>query len=218
MAYTESMLNFIDKNQDVINSGNYQKIMENLFNTPSGDLSRKEKQGLCLTLTWVVEGIKGFSLNVDAKPVQVSLTGVLKNRTTYKGSGVPLLPAMYGKTKLRLYQIENGQVKDEKTWKLTNAVDLAKLLGTYNLVILDTPENVSKVKEALEAGSNYVLSLVADERFLLGSVSGHSNSFQTIRPKLVQQLRQFIYDNYGFKGVADKILDQLSPKLDSITV
>lgn len=218
MAYTESMLNFIDKNQDLINSGNYQKTMENLFNTLSGELSRKEKNGLCLTLTWLIEGIKGFSLDVEAKPVQVLLTGVLKNRTNYKGSGVPLLPAMYGKTKLRLYQIENGQIKDEKAWKLTNATDLAKLLGTYNLVILDTPENVNKVKEALEAGSDYILSLTVNGKFGLGSVFGRSTSFQTIRPELVQKLKELIYNNYGFKGVTDKIFDQLSPKLDSITV
>jgi mannose/fructose/N-acetylgalactosamine-specific phosphotransferase system component IIB len=199
MAFTQKEVQFLEDNRNLIEQGKsaLSEIAEKVLEIPryDDDISRSK---LIFAIVYSIEGVNGFTAAVSSEYKSSRVEGALLNRTAAKANGVALLPAMFkSKTKVVYYKIENNKIANEVKSRLVDMATYKDELnkGGYNLVIVDTPENVKSVQEAFGGIIQFTIRLMANvvaDRGILKTVSVESTdpaaAKDLAKAKLIEEL------------------------------
>lgn len=219
MALTEKELGFLDKYKNEIESNDLTLVMKELAN-----IDYSERKRLKLLITWATLGPEGFIGNIVSSKPDVVLEGVLKNRTGLKAQGVALLPAMYGKTRLRLFNIVNGKIDKEQTWVVTNPSELNQKMTDHNLAILDKPDYVNLVKKVFDGTLIYTGGInfnydkypeLSNNPSNLVLVSYETLDVNTVKPKLIEMMKDKCL-SYKLENVTDQVIETVMNRVNKI--
>ena len=182
MAFTQKEIQFLEDNRELIEQGSsaISEIAEKIMDLPKydNDISRVK---LIFAIVYSIQGVDGFSARVTANYKTSTITGALLNRTAAKAQAAPLLPSMMkAKTKIVYYKIENNKISAEEKSKFVDLATYKKELadGGYNLVVIDTQENIDSVKAAFGGIIEFTVRLLANvvsDRGVLLTVSVESD-------------------------------------------
>lgn len=166
MAFTQQEVKFLEDNRELIEKGSsaLAEIANKILEIPKydNDISRVK---LIFATVYSIQGVGGFSARVTANYKTSTIKGALLNRTAAKAQAAPLLPSMMkAKTKIVYYKIENNKISEEVKSKFVDLPTYKKELadGGYNLVIIDTQENIDSVKAAFGGIIEFTVRLLAD--------------------------------------------------------
>ena len=166
MAFTQQEIKFLEDNRELIEKGSsaLAEIAEKILSIPKydNDISRVK---LIFATVYSIQGVDGFSARVTSNYKTSTIKGALLNRTAAKAQAAPLLPSMMkAKTKIVYYKIENNKIVEEVKSKFVDLPTYKKELadGGYNLVIIDTQENIDSVKAAFGGIIEFTVRLLAD--------------------------------------------------------
>lgn len=221
MALTEKEIGFLETHKNEIESNDLTLVMKELTK-----IDYDARKRLKLLIVWATLGPEGFVGRIVSSKPDVVLEGVLKNRTGLRAQGVALLPAMYGKTRLRLFNIVNGKIDKEQTWVVTNPAELNQKMTDYNLAILDKPEYVNLVKKVFDGTLVYTgyINYNYDEYPELSNnpsnlvqVSYETLDVSTVKPKLIEMLKdKFLF--YKLENVTDQVVETVMNRVSKIEV
>ena len=199
MTFTDKQLKFIEEHSAEIDSGEITEVAKAI--SQDKNLSYTEKSRLELALVYVIRGPQGFKVDIEATPPDTVLEGVVKSRLGIFVSGVPLLPSMYGKTKLRLYKIENNKITKQESYKLVGLGPLNEKMADYNLAVLDKDTYTDKVEQKYNGSLNYKASLMFYLRDVKVSNITYSEIITNEHQKVKELLKIELLNN--FKKISD---------------
>ena len=199
MTFTDKQLKFIEEHSAEIDSGEIIEVAKAI--SLDKNLSYTEKNRLELALVYVIKGPQGFKIEIEATLPDTILEGVVKSRLGISVSGVPLLPSMYGKTKLRLYKIENNKITKQESYKLVGLGPLNEKMADYNLAVLDKDLYTDKVEQKFNGSLSYKASLMFDLSGVKVSTIAYGKVITNEDQKVKDLLKIDLLDN--FKKVSD---------------
>ena len=222
MAFTQQEIKFLEDNRELIEKGKQAlpEIAEKILDIPKydNDISRSK---LIFAIVYSIEGVDGFSARVTANYKTSVVKGALLNRTAAKANAAPLLPSMMkAKTKIVYYKIANNKIAEEVKSRFVDLATYKKDLaeGGYNLVIIDTQENVDSVKAAFGGIIEFTVRLLANivsDRGVLHTVLVEDSDPATAKEKAKDALKDsLVLKCDGMSSAIDSVVNSVISKTD----
>lgn len=222
MAFTQQEIKFLEDNRELIEKGSSalleiaNKVLG--LSRSDSDISRSK---LIFAIVYSIQGVDGFSARVTTTYKTSVIEGALLNRTSAKAKAAPLLPSMVkAKTKIVYYKIENNKIAVEEKSRFVDLPTYKKDLadGGYNLVVVDTPENVDSVKAAFGGIMEFTIRLLADvvsDRGVLVTVYVESKDSNTAKELAKDELKLELTRRCdGMSSAIDSVVNSVIDKTD----